>query len=65
MHSLFVFMYYFSYDSMLIMMAFFDIRFKKGKKAVCLLSVMSILMAMVLFMISINYFPTGEEPTPW
>lgn len=65
MHSLFVFMYYFSYDSMLIMMAFFDIRFKKGKKAVCLLSVMGILMAMVLFMISINYFPTGEEPTPW
>ena len=65
MHSLFVFMYYFSYNSMLIVMAYFDIRFKKGKKAVCLLSVMGILMTMVLFMISINYFPTGEEPTPW
>lgn len=65
MHNLFVFLFYLIEDMELIFMFSFDARFKKGKKWVCLGTLLATLLTTPVIAIAINHFAVGTEPTPW
>lgn len=65
MHNLYVFLFYLIEDMELLFMFSFDARFKKGKKWICLGSLLATLLVTPVISIAINHFAVGTEPTPW